>query len=197
MKTLTQTASAKLPTKYGLFKIVICKSIKDQSEHVVLLKGKDFLKPTLVRIHSKCLTGDTFSSLRCDCHDQLVASLTKISKASSGILIYLDQEGRGIGLINKIKTYALQETGLDTVQANEQLGFVADSRNYQAAAQILNDLKINQIILLTNNPDKVNQLKKFGINVLKCLPLEITPNLTNKSYLKTKKFKLGHKLKLV
>lgn len=197
MRTIKQTASANLPTRYGLFRIVVYQSIKDQSEHVVFLKGKKFTKPSLVRIHSKCLTGDTFSSLRCDCHDQLVASLIKIGKAPAGALVYLNQEGRGIGLINKIKAYALQETGLDTVQANEQLGFAADSRNYHIAAEILRDLQIKQILLLTNNPDKAYQLRKSGITIMKCVPLEIPPNPVDQKYLKTKKQKLGHKLKLV
>lgn len=193
---VTKTASAVLPTSYGIFKIIIYTS-PDKLEHVVLLKGSDFTNPVLTRIHSACLTGEVFSSLKCDCHDQLTISLKKISKSKNGVLIYLNQEGRSIGLVNKIKAYALQETGLDTVQANEQLGFSADARSYEAAAQILKDLNIRQILLLTNNPDKAGQLKNFGIIVKRCIPLEITPNQADRSYLKTKKYKLGHKLKLV
>lgn len=189
-------AQATLPTKFGIFQISIFKS-KDNLEHAALIKGKNFDKEVLVRIHSQCLTGDTFSSLRCDCREQLQQSLKKISRARNGVLIYLNQEGRGIGLTNKIRAYALQENGLDTVTANEQLGFAADQRNYKIAAQILKKLNINQINLLTNNPDKVNQLRRLGVNIKKCLPLEIAPNKTNNTYLKTKKYKMNHKLNLV
>ncbi|MBI2019218.1 GTP cyclohydrolase II [Candidatus Daviesbacteria bacterium] len=189
-------AQATLPTKFGIFQISIFKS-KDNLEHAALIKGKNFDKEVLVRIHSQCLTGDTFSSLRCDCREQLQQSLKKISRARNGVLIYLNQEGRGIGLTNKIRAYALQENGLDTVTANEQLGFAADQRNYKIAAQILKKLNINQINLLTNNPDKVNQLRQLGVNIKKCLSLEIAPNKTNNTYLKTKKYKMNHKLNLV
>lgn len=192
---IIKKASAILPTIYGVFNIKVYTAAK--LEHVALLKGKDFKKPVLVRIHSRCLTGDVFSSLRCDCHEQLQKSLTEIGKVQNGALIYLNQEGRGIGLVNKIKAYTLQETGLDTVQANEQLGFASDPRSYKIAAQILKELKINQINLLTNNPDKVTQLRHYGISVIKCIPLEITPNKINRNYLRTKKNRLGHKLKLV
>lgn len=195
-QVVTKTASAVLPTNYGIFKIIIYTS-PDKLEHAVLIKGSDFTKPALTRIHSACLTGEVFSSLKCDCRDQLTISLRKISKSKSGVLIYLNQEGRGIGLVNKIKAYSLQETGLDTVQANEQLGFSADTRSYKVAAQILKNLNIRQILLLTNNPDKADQLKNFGIAVKRCIRLEIAPNQVDKSYLKTKKYKLGHKLKLV
>lgn len=190
------TASATLPTKYGLFTIKVFKS-KDNLEHVALVKGKDFKKEVLVRIHSSCLTGDVFWSLRCDCHEQLQESLTKIGQAKSGVLIYLNQEGRGIGLVNKIKAYALQENGLDTVEANQRLGLAIDSRSYQVAAEILKTLNIYNVNLLTNNPDKISQLKLHGITVKKCIPLEIIPHHINKNYLKTKKNKLGHKLNLV
>lgn len=190
------TASAVLPTKYGIFKIKVYRS-KDSLEHVALVKGDDFRKETLVRIHSRCLTGDVFSSLKCDCKDQLIASLTKISKTENGILIYLNQEGRGIGLTNKIKAYALQEKGLDTVDANNALGFPPDARDYQIAANILKDLKIMNINLLTNNQNKIDQLTQYGITIKKRIPLEITPHSTSLSYLKTKKYKMGHKLKLV
>lgn len=197
MHTLKKIATATLPTAYGIFKIMIFKSPDDKLEHAVLIKGQNFAGPVLVRIHSQCLTGESFFSLRCDCKDQLSKSLTKIGKAKNGVLVYLNQEGRGIGLGNKIKSYALQEKGLDTVEANEQLGFAADPRSYKVAAQILKDLKITQISLLTNNPDKANQLKKFGIKIERVIPLEITPNPKDLNYLKTKKNKMGHKLKLV
>lgn len=200
MKTanaISRVASAALPTIYGIFQIIVYKSKKDNLEHVTLLYGNKFKEPVLVRIHSECLTGEVFGSLKCDCKDQLNASFKKISKAKSGVLIYLNQEGRGIGLTNKIKAYTLQEKGLDTVQANEQLGFAADLRSYKVAAQILLDLRICKIQLLTNNPDKIYQLEKFGVTVEKCIPLEITPSQEDLNYLKTKKYKMGHKLKLV
>lgn len=192
---IIEISSAKLPTTYGNFRVVIYKS-KEKLEHAVLISEKKIKEPVLVRIHSSCLTGDTFSSLRCDCREQLILSLEKIGK-NGGVLIYLNQEGRGIGLGNKIKTYALQEKGLDTIEANKKLGLAEDLRDYKTAAQILQDLKISQIILLTNNPDKANQLKKYGITITKCLPIEVMPNPINKFYLKVKKEKLGHKLNLV
>lgn len=194
---IKKTAEAALPTKYGLFKIFVYKSQKDNLEHVALIKGQNFLKPVLTRLHSSCLTGDIFSSLRCDCNRQLQKSLEKIGKAKNGILIYLNQEGRGIGLINKIKAYALQEKGLDTIDANNALGLPSDARDYKVAAEILKDLNIKTINLLTNNPAKIDQLSKYGIVVNKRIPLEVTPNNVNQQYLKTKKIKLGHKLKQV
>lgn len=197
-QTIINIASATLSTTYGIFQIRIYKSLEDGLEHAVLLKGKGkVLEPALVRIHSQCLTGEAFTSLRCDCRKQLIKSLTEIGKAKSGCLIYLNQEGRGIGLANKIKAYALQEKGYDTIEANEQLGFAADLRSYEVAAQILKDLNICKINILTNNPDKVTQLENFGIEIFKTIPLEIKPNSIDIHYLKTKKYKLGHKLKLV
>lgn len=193
---ITKITSTKLPTIYGVFQLIIYKSINDGLEHAVLVAGKQLKSPTLVRIHSSCLTGDVFSSLKCDCRDQLITSLGKIGKMG-GILIYLNQEGRGIGLGNKIKAYALQEKGLDTIEANKKLGLAADNRDYKIATQILKDLKISQAVLMTNNPDKAYQLIKYGIKVTKCISVEIAPNQINKSYLKTKKEKLGHKLNLV
>lgn len=194
-QSVIKTASATLPTEYGSFQVLVYQSKEDRLEHTVLSK-KGKRKPILVRIHSQCLTGDTFSSLKCDCRDQLIKSLTKIGR-QGGVLIYLNQEGRGIGLTNKIKAYFLQDSGLDTVEANKKLGLGADLRDYKVAAQILKSLKISQISLLTNNPDKVNQLKSFGITVKSCIPLEINPNRLNIGYLKIKKDKLGHKLTLV
>ena len=185
-------ASAILPTKYGLFKILIYKS-----DAVLIMGNIKNQKPVLVRIHSLCLTGDSFYSLRCDCGWQLQTSMEKIQKAGRGIIIYLNQEGRGIGLNNKIKAYALQDKGLDTVDANHVLGLPTDTRDYSPAADILKDLHIQSINLLTNNPRKIDQLEKYGIAVRKRIPLEVTPNKNNKNYLKTKKEKLGHHLELV
>lgn len=196
-QTIIKIAAATLPTSYGIFQIRIYKSLEDNLEHAVLLSNQKIKEPALVRIHSQCLTGEVFTSLRCDCRDQLRESLKKIAQTKNGILIYLNQEGRGIGLANKIKAYALQEKGFDTVQANEQLGFAADPRTYEVAAQILKDLDICQINLLTNNPDKISQMENFGITIKKIIPLEIAPNQIDTDYLRTKKYKLGHKLKLV
>lgn len=195
-QTIIKIASATLPTTYGTFQIRIYKSLEDGLEHAVLITDK-ISEPILVRIHSQCLTGEVFTSLRCDCREQLNKSLEEISKAKSGILIYLNQEGRGIGLANKIKAYAIQEKGYDTVEANEQLGFAADPRSFKVAAQILKELNICKINILTNNPDKITQLENFGITINRTIPLEIKPNPIDIGYLKTKKNKLGHKLKLV
>lgn len=164
---------------------------KDETgkDHLVLSKNLDKEKEVLVRIHSSCETGDVFGSLRCDCGPQLDHAMKKIAENDSGVLIYLNQEGRGIGLFNKIKTYALQDEGLDTVEANEKLGFPADMRDYHLAAAILNDLAITKIALITNNPDKEKQLAAYGIEVVKRVPLEIEPNKYNKKYLQTKKGK--------
>jgi len=193
---VAKVASANLPTKYGLFKIIIYKSLKDNREHAVLTIGK-ITKPVLTRIHSQCLTGDTFSSLRCDCGDQFKKSMKIISKKGNGLILYLNQEGRGIGLTNKIKAYALQDKGYDTVEANEALGFPSDLRSYEIAADILKDQGVTNIDLLTNNPDKKDQLAKFGINISKRVALEIKPHKIDLNYLKIKKRKMNHNLKFV
>lgn len=191
-------ASATLPTKYGTFQILVYQSKEDQHEYAVLVKGKNLNRQSvLVRIHSQCLTGDTFLSFRCDCRQQLHRSMKLIQQKGQGVIIYLNQEGRGIGLTNKIKAYKLQEKGLDTIEANKKLGFTNDLRDYKIAAQLLQDLRINKVALLTNNPDKAAQLASYGITVTGCIPLEVAPNKINKSYLKTKKEKLGHRLRLV
>jgi 3,4-dihydroxy 2-butanone 4-phosphate synthase/GTP cyclohydrolase II len=191
-----EVANAKLPTKHGNFTISVYQDEKGL-EHILLAKNVLPGKPLLVRIHSSCMTGDIFGSLRCDCGPQLAKSLELLGKSENGLLIYLNQEGRGIGLLNKIKAYALQDEGLDTVEANEKLGLPVDSRNYKTAATILQELGITNIRLLTNNPDKVEQLTKYGITVDERLPLEIPPNTYNHKYLETKKQKLHHELHLV
>lgn len=187
-----KVASSLLPTKLGEFKISIYRSESDHSEHSVLTIGKQ-KTPALVRIHSMCLTGDTFSSERCDCQRQLHDSMEQISRNGSGIIIYLNQEGRGIGLENKIKAYALQDHGLDTVEANCKLGLPIDARDYKIAADILDQLGVKNIDLLTNNPMKIDQLQKHGIKV-NPVPIETEPNAHNTKYLTDKKNKLGHTL---
>lgn len=181
-----------LPTDYGNFKI------KDYGNgNVALIKGKiDPSKPILTRIHSKCLTGDTFGSKRCDCGPQLHEAMKKIDKNGTGVIIYLNQEGRGIGLTNKLKAYALQDQGHDTYEANEILGFKPDERSYDVAAEIFKDLKIKQVDLLTNNPDKIDQLQDYGIQIHQRIPLEIEPNEFDLYYLQTKKNKFHHLLNL-
>ncbi|MBI2430586.1 MAG: GTP cyclohydrolase II, partial [Candidatus Levybacteria bacterium] len=195
--SVVKKSSSYLPTQYGTFRIAIYQSMLDNTEHVALMMGDVGKEPIVTRIHSQCLTGDTLFSLKCDCGEQLQKSMQIIQKEGRGILLYLNQEGRGIGLANKIKAYALQEKGLDTVSANEQLGFSKDARSYNVAAQILQDLGVKNINLLTNNPAKEKQLVLYGIHIQKTIPLEIKPNGVNRRYLKTKKQKLGHRLSLV
>jgi GTP cyclohydrolase II len=190
-KRVKKVAASKLPTPYGVFDILVYASSSGR-EHTVLLKGTP-TSNAFVRLHSKCLTGDTFFSLRCDCREQLEQSLKIVSKAKNGAVLYLDQEGRGIGLSNKIKAYALQDRGHDTVEANHALGLPADARDYEEAALILKDLGMKKIKLLTNNPDKEKQLQKHGIEITSRVPIESKPHKRNKQYLTTKKQKLGHK----
>lgn len=189
---VVKVANSKLPTKYGDFNISIYRSESDGGEHSILTMGK-LKNPALVRIHSQCLTGDTFGSERCDCQNQLHQSMEAISKRGTGAVIYLNQEGRGVGLENKIRAYELQDQGFDTVEANCRLGLPIDSRDYKIAADILNGLEISRIELLTNNPAKINQLEKYGIGV-NPVPVETNPNPNNKKYLTDKKNKLGHRL---
>ncbi len=191
-------ASAKLPSEYGgEWTIKVYSNIYDNKEHVALVMGeweKD--EPILVRVHSECLTGDVFGSLRCDCGPQLHKAMEKISKAGKGVILYMRQEGRDIGLVNKIKAYALQEKGLDTVEANEELGFKPDPRDYGIGAQILVDIGVRKMKLMTNNPQKRVGLESYGLEITEIVPLEIKPNNINKNYLLTKKLKMGHNLHL-
>jgi len=194
-KLIERCVETILPTPYGEFKMIGYESKVDGLCHVALVFGKvDGTVPELVRVQSECLTGDVFGSLRCDCNAQLQSALKAIRDNGSGILLYMRQEGRGIGLMNKMKAYQLQDNGLDTVQANEALGFSADLRDYGIGAQILVDLGVKQIRLLTNNPRKIVGLEGYGLTVVERIPLQIPHNPENKNYLKTKKDKMGHLL---
>jgi GTP cyclohydrolase II len=186
-------AHAELPTRYGRFKIYGFEGNGPQEEAVALVRGKLNGKTApLVRVHSQCLTGDVLASLRCDCRAQLELSLKKIGQASSGILLYLPQEGRGIGLMNKLRAYQLQDGGMDTVEANQELGFAADARDYDFSAQILKQLGAKKIRLLSNNPEKVRQLENAGIRVVERVPCQPRISKTSRAYLQTKKAKMGH-----
>jgi 3,4-dihydroxy 2-butanone 4-phosphate synthase / GTP cyclohydrolase II len=192
-KLIERVVETKLPTEYGEFNIMAYESKVDEFVHIALVMGKiDESIPILVRVQSECLTGDVFHSLRCDCNAQLRTALETIGKNGSGIVIYMRQEGRGIGLVNKLKAYNLQDQGLDTVEANEALGFLPDLRYYGIGAQILVDLGVKQIRLLTNNPRKIVGLEGYGLTVVERVSLQVPHNPINKGYLKTKKDKLGH-----
>ncbi len=192
-KMVKSIVITKLPTKYGNFDLHLYQSVIDKKEHIALVKGEiDSDKPILVRVHSECLTGDVFGSERCDCGEQLHRAMMMVEQEGSGIVLYMRQEGRGIGLVNKIKAYKLQDDGHDTVEANEKLGFKADLRDYGIGAQILVDLGVKKMRLMTNNPKKIVGLEGYGLEVVERIPIEIEANETNHKYLETKRDKLGH-----
>jgi 3,4-dihydroxy 2-butanone 4-phosphate synthase/GTP cyclohydrolase II len=196
-KLVHQVAKAKLPTKYGEFSAIAYKSDIDPDEHLALVLGDISTgEPVLVRVHSECVTGDVFGSLRCDCGEQVSLAMKRIAQEGRGVLLYMRQEGRGIGFHNKICAYALQDKGLDTVEANLSLGFEPDLRDYGIGAQILADLGLHQVRLLTNNPKKVIGLEGYGLRVVETVPIIVPPNPYNRRYLETKQKKLGHILKL-
>ena len=192
MSATRRVAQASLPTRYGTFEMFVYDT-PEHKEHVALtIGGIDDGRPVVVRVHSECLTGDVLGSSRCDCGEQLNDSLRFLQEQGRGILLYLRQEGRGIGLTNKISAYALQEQGLDTVEANLALGLPEDMRNYRAAAEMLLDLGVWRARLLTNNPAKVEGLERYGVEVVERIPLSMSPNPSNLGYLRTKREKMGH-----
>lgn len=188
-----RVADTRLPTDYGEFRIIGYRNDVDRAEHVALVMGNVEGEPNiLVRMHSKCLTGDVFGSRRCDCGDQLHAAMRLIGEAGRGVIVYLDQEGRGIGLLNKLRAYELQDTGADTVQANQHLGFAPDLRNYGIGAQILRDLGLTSVRIMTNNPRKLVGVDGYGLEIVERVPLVASPTSENRSYLDVKRDKLGH-----
>ncbi len=192
-KLVNRVVDTKLPTEYGEFKAVAYESILDGKDHIALVKGEwTEEEPILVRVHSECLTGDVFGSYRCDCGEQLQAALKMIEKAGKGVFLYMRQEGRGIGLVNKIKAYRLQDNGRDTVQANLDLGFPEDLRDYGIGAQILYDLGVRKMRMMTNNPKKIHGLEGYGLEVVERIPIEMPVRNENRNYMQTKKDKMGH-----
>lgn len=195
-KLIEKLTETKLPTDFGDFKLTLYRDLTNNKIHSALTMGEFSAEPVLVRVHSECLTGDVFGSLRCDCGKQLISAMEMIGRQKKGTILYMNQEGRGIGLVDKIRAYNLQDKGMDTVEANEALGHKADLRDYGIGAQILADLGIKNIKLLTNNPRKIVGLEGYGLKVVERVALEIEPNPLNYNYLKTKKEKLGHKINL-
>lgn len=194
-KLVERMTSVRLPTGYGEFTAVAFREVLTGKNHVALVKGDvDGREDVLVRVHSECLTGDVFHSLRCDCGEQLELALRRIAAEERGVLLYMAQEGRGIGLLAKLKAYELQENGLDTVEANIELGFPPDAREYGIGSQILSDLGLTTIRILTNNPRKITGIEAFGLKVVEQVPIEVPPNLENRLYLEAKRDKLGHRL---
>lgn len=194
-KLVERVSEVKLPTKYGIFKAIGYRDKITKEEHMALVMGEiNPNEPVLTRVHSECLTGDVFGSERCDCGDQLNEAMHRISREGKGILLYMRQEGRGIGLLNKLKAYHLQDNGMDTVEANEALGFPADLRDYGIGAEILADIGAHQLRLMTNNPKKISGIFGFGLKVVERVPIEINHNKNNHFYLSTKKVKMGHML---
>lgn len=191
-----KAVEATIPTSHaGEFKIIVYENDMEDLQHIALVKGTIHPdKPTLVRVHSECLTGDIFGSLRCDCGDQLHQAMSMMDKEGSGVLLYVRQEGRGIGLVNKLKAYILQDKGYDTVEANEKLGFKADLRDYGIGAQVLRDLGVKKMRLITNNPKKIVGLEGYGLSVVEQVPIQIEPNEHNRCYLECKRLKMGHYL---
>lgn len=190
-----RVAEANLPTEVGLFRIVGYRTRATGEEFIALVKGRlDAITPSLVRIHSQCLTGDVFHSTKCDCGRQLDYAMRLIEQEGHGAIIYQQQEGRGIGIINKIRAYALQDAGQDTVEANLSLGFEADLRQYECCAEILKDLGLRRVRIMSNNPDKIAALRAAGIEIVERIPIDLKPSVTSLNYLKTKKEKLGHML---
>lgn len=195
---IARDIEVKMPTQWGNFKLIAYRQTTNEQEHLALVKGnwkKD--EPVMVRMHSSCVTGDIFGSLRCDCGSQLHKAMELIEKEGKGAVVYINQEGRGIGLLNKLRAYKLQEEGRDTVEANLELGFKMDERDYGVGAQILRDLAISKIRLMTNNPKKRAGLLGYGLEIVENIPLEVESNPHNHSYLKTKRDKMGHTLKKI
>ncbi len=192
-KLVSKIVVTKMPTRYGYFDLHLYQSVLDKKEHLALVKGEiQGEEPVLVRVHSECLTGDVFGSMRCDCGEQLHTAMRMVEEEGRGVVLYMRQEGRGIGLVNKIKAYKLQDDGHDTVEANEKLGFKADLRDYGVGAQILVDLGVRKMRLMTNNPKKIVGLEGYGLEVVERIPIETEPNEINHRYLETKRDKLGH-----